>query len=333
MPCRWIASATTATPATTAVSAATTAAATATAPLTPALAAQRIGADESTRGLHGIRLAGTAATAPASATLATAAGLPLTARALDESFVVGLLQRIGDRAVIGQFATRLAITLQRPLVVGLLQGIRNRAVFARLSALHALLLDRALVVSLLQGIRDAADVIALVLAVATIGPGLGSRAALWPRGPLRPRRPSLLHPAAFDRLAITPAPAAPPATRAACVPGLTGLWRLAVPRWRTGQPAQGTDVRFRQVDPDPAAQASWQHDAAIADANEAADGMADGFEQASHLAVATFGDHDAIPVVGTFAPAIFDRLEGSALAFDLDTLEQARTLIGIEHPQ
>ena len=65
---------------------------------------------------------------------------------------------------------------------------------------------------------------------------------------------------------------------------------------------------------------------AVADADQPADRQADRVEQLAHLAVAAFGDDDAVPVVGAFAAAVLDRLERGALAVDLDAFEQLRAL-------
>src|SRR5262249_6646463 len=71
------------------------------------------------------------------------------------AFVVGLLQRVGDRAVFAEFAARPALLAQRALVVGLLQRVRDRAGLAALAGRSALLAPRALVAVLLPrvGVR------------------------------------------------------------------------------------------------------------------------------------------------------------------------------------
>jgi hypothetical protein len=52
--------------------------------------------------------------------------------------------------------------------------------------------------------------------------------------------------------------------------------------------------------------------------------MAHGLEQAPHLAVAAFGDDDAIPVVHAFAATVFHALETAGLAVDHHTFQQPR---------
>ena len=62
--------------------------------------------------------------------------------------------------------------------------------------------------------------------------------------------------------------------------------------------------------------------AAVADADQPADRQADRVEELAHLAVAAFGDHHAVPVVGAFAATVLDALEGRRLAVDLDAAQQ-----------
>src|SRR5690606_9917513 len=61
---------------------------------------------------------------------------------------------------------------------------------------------------------------------------------------------------------------------------------------------------------------------AITHADQTVHGQADGIEELTHLAVTTFGDHHAIPLVHTFATAIADRQERSRLAFDFNARQQ-----------
>src|SRR5688572_2052353 len=102
------------------------------------LLVERIGADVADRGLHRIGLAlaaalALAATAPATAATATAS--TQAARLLHAALVVGLLQRIGDRPVLGDLAPRLARIADRAPVVGLLQRIRDRCEIGRVAVL------------------------------------------------------------------------------------------------------------------------------------------------------------------------------------------------------
>ena len=68
-----------------------------------------------------------------------------------------------------------------------------------------------------------------------------------------------------------------------------------------------------QVDVDAALEATRQHDAAIADADEAADREVDAVEELAHLAVAALGNDHAVPVVDALASTVSDGLEGRAL--------------------
>ncbi len=50
--------------------------------------------------------------------------------------------------------------------------------------------------------------------------------------------------------------------------------------------------------------------------------MPERLEDASHFAVASFGDGDAVPVVDALAAGVLDALEGASLAFDVHAFEQ-----------
>ena len=89
-----------------------------------------------------------------------------------------------------------------------------------------------------------------------------------------------------------------------------------------GEAADRANVGVVQIDPDAALEAARQHHGAVADADQAADRQADGVEQLAHLAVAAFGDDDAVPVVRALAAAVLDRAEAGRLAVDLDAFEQ-----------
>ena len=76
-----------------------------------------------------------------------------------------------------------------------------------------------------------------------------------------------------------------------------------------------------------------QDDGAVANPDQPAHRQPDGVEELAHLAIATLGDDDAIPLVEPFAAAVDDRLEGGALAVDLDPFEQlgARVVVEMAH--
>ena len=61
--------------------------------------------------------------------------------------------------------------------------------------------------------------------------------------------------------------------------------------------------------------------------------MAHGLEQLAHLAVAAFGDDDAVPVVHPLATAVLDALEPRPLAVDLDAFQQLVALGLVQHAQ
>ena len=104
---------------------------------------------------------------------------------------------------------------------------------------------------------------------------------------------------------------------------------------RIGQATDRLHVGFVEIDPDAALEAERQHHGAVADADQPAHSETDRLEQLSHLAIAAFGDDDPVPGVQALAAAVDDRLEGGALALDLDPFEQLRPLSvaeGSHHP-
>ena len=283
-----------------------------------------------------------------------------------------MLQRVWNRAVFGNVALRVAVELQRAFVVGLLQRVRNRAVLGNFALLRAILLEGTLVEGLLQGVRDETDVTALAARCArfTRRPGLTRRPLRTRTGGFRARNAVAFRPRTtftfrtrhtIDVLPwatiglVTPSFAATPVA-AAAASALTfaltrrvlRLLRMRRTRWRctltwacrrgfgawpAGQATQVAKVVFVEIDPDTALQPAWQHHAAVANADEPADGMTHGLEQTPHLAVASFSDDAAVPVVDAFPATVFDALEGAALAIDVHTVQQPGLGIGVEHAQ
>src|SRR5690606_20728050 len=112
------------------------------------LLVEGIGADVADRGLHRVGLAlATPATAPAAL---VAAAEP--ARLLHAALVVGLLQRVRNRAVLGDLAPRLPRLADGAAIEGLLQRIGNRREIARVMVI----VSRTGVVRRLAGIARAA---------------------------------------------------------------------------------------------------------------------------------------------------------------------------------
>ena len=107
----------------------------------------------------------------------------------------------------------------------------------------------------------------------------------------------------------------------------------ALARFGRGELADAPHVVGREVDPDAAPESARQHHRAVADADQPADRQPDGVEQLPHLAVAAFGDDDAIPAVGAVAAALLDRLEGRGLAVDGDAGEQALAAFLVEQAE
>ena len=100
-----------------------------------------------------------------------------------------------------------------------------------------------------------------------------------------------------------------------------------------GHVAQDGHVVIAKVDPDTAAQATWQHHRAVANTDEPAHSVSGGLEEFAHFAVAAFGDDHAVPMVHAFATAVFNALEGAVLAVDRHAFEQARLGLGFKHAQ
>jgi hypothetical protein len=205
------------------------------------LAGEGVRADVAHRGLHriGLTLVATAATALALAT-------PAAPVVLDKAAVIGLLQRVRDRAVLEIVVAHghRALALDGATVVGLLQRIRDAARVARLPLRGQIaLLAAALVV-----VAVAAGVLRR-----TFGAALGALAAL------------LVAPALLAAAVVaTPRPAALgvapfAAAFAARCPGTIG------------QTAQRLHVGLAQVHPVAALEAARQHHAAVADPDQAAD--------------------------------------------------------------
>src|SRR5471030_3192676 len=79
---------------------------------------------------------------------------------------------------------------------------------------------------------------------------------------------------------------------------------------------------FFQLFPATALQVAWQGHRAVAGADQARHGQADGFEHAAHLAVAAFADDHAIPFVDAFAAAVGDLGEVRQAVVELDAGQQ-----------
>src|SRR5574343_390996 len=294
--------------------AATTAtAAAATTPAALHLLGEGIGADVAHRGAHRIGLAAS----PAAAALATPLAATEAAIALDEALVVGLLQRVRDDVLVVDVPRALAFGVHLAAIVGLLQRVGDAAGIARLTVLQTTTRTLlALATRLLVADRLGAALIA------------------------RPLAPAVTRPlaAAFARrlCTVVARPLAAVLARALASLGLLAArCRLAgVAALRlVGQATQRLQVVTGQVDPGAALEATRQHDAAVADADQATDGQADRVEELADLAVAAFGDDHAVPVVHPLAAAVLHRLEGGGLAFDLDTGEQALAGLLLEAAQ
>ena len=288
---------------------------------------------------------------------------------LRKPLVVSLLQRVGNRAVIGHVPLRHAVALQRALVEGLLQGVRYRTIFGHVVSRAPVGLQSTLVERLLQRVGYGTT-LACFTAVATrrsfgagstigplaaIGPGAARAIAVapWRRCALGAAfgaafgtafgaamaRPAIWRAIgdALGAFAPAPAPAAIASSlAAACRCALRLAWRARHGLGRTraaGQPAQVAQILVGQINPDSPLQPLGQHHRPVANADQTAHGVADSLEQAAHLPVTALGDDDAIPMVDPFAATIVDAFEGRPLAIDLHAFQQARLGFGLQHAQ
>ena len=89
---------------------------------------------------------------------------------------------------------------------------------------------------------------------------------------------------------------------------------------------QGLGISWPQLHPLAATQAARQVQGAVADADQAADGMPQCLEHAADFAVAAFADGDAVPAIGAFTAAFFDMAEMGGAVFQLDAGQQALLL-------
>jgi hypothetical protein len=98
-------------------------------------------------------------------------------------------------------------------------------------------------------------------------------------------------------------------------------WPWIGTRFRAAQCiCQRGNVVVIQFDKSPALEAARQHDSAIANANQTADGVTDRFKHAPHLAVAPFRNRHFVPAVGALAAAGFNRTELRHAVVELHTL-------------
>ena len=85
------------------------------------------------------------------------------------------------------------------------------------------------------------------------------------------------------------------------------------PRFRmTGSTGQGANITIIKLDKRTTLETTRQQHGAIANANQAADGVTNSLEHAAYLPVTTFRNRHAIPAVSTFATA---RINGSKLRY------------------
>ena len=129
-----------------------------------------IGTDVAHRCAHRVRLRRGAALgrpwlATRSASTTTTTTTTTALGGLNETAVISLLQRVGDRPpLLVEFTPGLALRLNSTLVISLLQRVRYRPILIDL-AHPACLLYGALVVSLLQGVGDGSGGLEILIAV------------------------------------------------------------------------------------------------------------------------------------------------------------------------
>ena len=96
---------------------------------------------------------------------------------------------------------------------------------------------------------------------------------------------------------------------------------------------QGADITLTQLHKGATLQAAWQHHGAIADTNQAADGVADSLKHTSHFAVASLRNGHAVPTVRAFTTALFDRTKLSWPIVELDARDELFFLVFTELAQ
>src|SRR4029453_18152225 len=107
-------------------------------------------------------------------------------------------------------------------------------------------------------------------------------------------------------------------------------------RWphpRRGQ--HGSDLLRRKLERLPPLDARRHGDGAVTGANQATHREAKRFEQAPELAIASFLDHDVVPMIGAFAAAILELLDLCRSVIELDARCERSLLLGRErahHP-
>ena len=109
---------------------------------------------------------------------------------------------------------------------------------------------------------------------------------------------------------------------------------LIAPALRTNQGmGQGSNILIIELNKSAPFQTTRQHHGAVANADQAADGVTDRFKHAAHFAVATFRNRHAVPAISAFAAAGFNGAELSHAIIELHTFEQALFFFGIQGAQ
>jgi hypothetical protein len=93
------------------------------------------------------------------------------------------------------------------------------------------------------------------------------------------------------------------------------------------------NIGLIQLHPGPALEAARQQHGAVANANQAAHGVTHSLEHAAHFAVAAFRNGDAVPTVGAFTTALFDRAKLGRPVFELNARDELFFLVFAELAQ
>jgi hypothetical protein len=108
-------------------------------------------------------------------------------------------------------------------------------------------------------------------------------------------------------------------------------WSWITTRLRTvDRIRQRGDVVFIELDKSTALEAARQHDRAIANANQTANGVSDSFKHTPHFAVSAFGNRHLVPAVGTLAATGFNRTELRYTVVKLHAFKQAFFLFVVQ---
>jgi hypothetical protein len=84
---------------------------------------------------------------------------------------------------------------------------------------------------------------------------------------------------------------------------------------------QGFNIPFFKLHPRPTLETAWEHHGAVTNSDQTANRMTNCLKHAADLTVSTFRNGDAVPAIGAFAPAGFNRTKVGHAIVKLDTIQ------------